>query len=93
MSENSEMTTTHSGAPVVLFPDEDEKSSPTASNTFCTPRTTSVLSLHIFARQIQDSVTTNARIVRDGIPYGSELKDDPTPKDPNGKHGLLFACY
>jgi Dyp-type peroxidase family len=30
----------------------------------------------------------NARIIRNGIPYGSEFSDDP-----KGRRGLLFACY
>lgn len=33
-----------------------------------------------------------ARMVRNGIPYGTEFKPS-NPPDPNDTRGLLFACY
>lgn len=35
-----------------------------------------------------EEVANRFRILRRGIPYGKEVKDDP-----NGKRGLLFVCY
>lgn len=48
------------------------------------------LAAHIRKTNPRDGsdVTRNARIVRNGIPYGTESSVDST-----GKRGLLFACY
>ncbi|ERF74220.1 hypothetical protein EPUS_03410 [Endocarpon pusillum Z07020] len=78
-------------APIVLFPDQDATSDPVASNDFkFTNNNVCPLAAHIRKTNPRDDsvFTRNARIVRNGIPYGSEFSVDES-----GKRGLLFACY
>ena len=55
-----------------------------------TPGKSCPLSAHIRKTnpRVDDNDKLKSRIVRNGIPYGLELRQDP-----NGKRGLLFACY
>ncbi|KAI9891154.1 MAG: hypothetical protein M1814_002997 [Vezdaea aestivalis] len=80
-----------SGAPVVLFPKADAPSDPTAMKSFeFKSNNVCPLGAHIRKTNPRDTKPTsiNARIVRNGIPYGTEFEGDEA-----GKRGLLFACY
>ena len=74
-----------------VFPNQDAISDPTASNDFkfnndgfCP------LAAHIRKTNPRDDspFTKNARIVCNGIPYGTEFSVSPS-----SRRGLLFACY
>lgn len=76
-----------------MFPNQDTTptSDPIANNNFkFTSNNVCPLAAHIRKTNPRDpsNVTRNARIVRHGIPYGTEFSVDKS-----GKRGLLFACY
>ena len=84
------------GAPVAKFPDEDAPPGTRFDNTF---RYKGVAKFHcplgahirkVHPRTDADSIKM-ARMIRNGIPYGTEFKSGNT--DPNDTRGLLFACY
>ena len=75
-----------------MFPDQDASSNPTATNEFkFKERHVCPLAAHIRKTNPRDGLdkTKFARIVRNGIPYGTEFSVDKTSK----LRGLLFACY
>ncbi|KAI9775231.1 MAG: hypothetical protein M1839_001349 [Geoglossum umbratile] len=82
-----------SGAPYVRSPGSDPGFDPKGENsnefTFASPKGCA-LAAHIRKTNPRDDgeVTPFKRIVRNGIPYGTDYADDKT-----GKRGLLFACY
>lgn len=74
-----------------MFPNQDATKDPIASNDFkFANNNVCPLAAHIRKTNPRDpsEITRNARIVRNGIPYGTEFSVDKT-----GKRGLLFACY
>ena len=74
-----------------MFPNQDAISDPMASNEFKFNNDSSCpLGAHIRKTnpRIDSDVPKNARIVRNGIPYGTEFSVSPS-----SKRGLLFACY
>ena len=84
---------TLTGAPIVTNPNEDNKKDPLATNAFDynnIPNSVCPLGAHIRKMNPRNGgeVTRNARIIRNGIPYGSEFSVEPA-----AKRGLLFACY
>ena len=81
------------GAPTIRFKEKDPLDKEKALETNVFPfndNNVCPLAAHIRKTNPRNGKesTKNARIVRNGIPYGSESSVDPT-----GKRGLLFACY
>jgi Dyp-type peroxidase family len=85
------------GAPVALFPEADCKDKEKAKtlNSFeYTEESLCPLAAH--TRKTNPRITDRndptglrAKIVRNGIPYGSEFKEETASEE----RGLLFACY
>ena len=76
-----------------MFPDQDATSDPFANNDFVfddDQKHVCPLAAHIRKMNPRDGLdkTEYARMIRNGIPYGTEFSVDKT-----GKRGLLFACY
>ncbi|KAL9614441.1 MAG: hypothetical protein Q9167_001044 [Letrouitia subvulpina] len=86
-----------SGAPIAKFPKEDAPPGTRFDNAFRykgVAKFDCPLGAHIrkvHPRTDADSIKM-ARMIRNGIPYGTEFKPNDRP-DPNDTRGLLFACY
>lgn len=84
---------TLTGAPITLFPHQDDPDKARPRNDFKykgVKKFVCPLGAHIRKvnpRTDADSVKT-ARMIRNGIPYGTEFPDEP-----DEKRGLLFVCY
>ena len=81
------------GAPITLFPDQDDPDKGRPTNDFKFKGVTKfVCPLGAHIRKVNPRTEAGsvkmARMVRNGIPYGSEFSEDP-----DGKRGLLFVCY
>lgn len=90
------------GAPLAMpaFHTEDSKDPDTAKliNNFTFTDEACPVSAHIRKTNLREVLTSNdtdpralrTRIIRHGIPYGSDYKENETDES---KRGLLFACY
>ena len=86
------------GAPLAKFPDEDAPPNTSFSNNFRykgVSKYNCPFGAHI--RKVnprsEGGAVTTARMIRNGIPYGTDFDSANPPTDPNDTRGLLFAAY
>ncbi|KAL8709808.1 MAG: hypothetical protein Q9225_007397 [Loekoesia sp. 1 TL-2023] len=87
-----------SGAPVAKFPDEDAPPNTPLDNNFKykgVSKFNCPFGAHIrkVNPRTDGGAVTTARMIRNGIPYGTDFDPDNPPTDPNDTRGLLFAVY
>lgn len=87
-----------SGAPVARYPDEDAPPDTPRDNNWNykgVSRSSCPYGAHIrkVNPRTEGGAVTTARMIRNGIPYGTDYDPANPPTDPNDTRGLIFAAY